>query len=128
MQAAQNGTLTDEMNPSAPGAEAGPGGTIAYLVQVETSEPGARIEANGEDVGKSPLTLKIYGDKDGTFHNFGSYDYVIKAYPVRPGQSVQTKVFRTGGWFMPEDKIPSKVYFDMSLNPATQTIDGNVKK
>ena len=108
--------------------ERGPDGTIAYLVSIETSEPGARIEANGEDVGKSPMTLKIFGDKDGTFHNFGSYHYVIKAYPVRQGQYLQTKVFRTGGWFTPEDKIPSRLYFDIGLEPATPTqyIDVNV--
>ncbi len=110
--------------------ERGPGGTIAYMVPVETSEPGARIEVNGDDVGKSPLTLKIFGDKDGTFHNFGSYQYVIKAYPVRPGQYVQTKVFRTGGWFTPEDRIPTRLYFDLSVEPtgATQKTDVNVKQ
>mgnify|MGYP007030110543 CR=1 FL=1 len=67
------------------------------------------------------MTLKIFGDKDGTFHNFGSYQYVIKAYPVRQGQYVQTKVFRTGGWFTSEDKIPSRIYFDMNLEPTTAT-------
>lgn len=101
--------------------ERGPDGTIAYMVQIETSEPNARIEVNGEDVGRSPMTLKIFGDKDGTFHNFGSYQYVIKAYPVRQGQYVQTKVFRTGGWFTSEDKIPSRIYFDMNLEPTTAT-------
>ncbi len=54
-----------------PDAERGPNGTIAYYVQVESSEPGVRIEANNDYVGKTPLTLKIFGDKDGTFHNFG---------------------------------------------------------
>jgi hypothetical protein len=24
----------------------------------------------------------------------------------------QTKEFRTGGWFTPEDMIPKKIYFD----------------
>jgi hypothetical protein len=103
---------------------------VAYLVAIETSEPGARIEAGGEDVGKSPMTLKIYGDKDGTFHNFGTYLYVIKAYPVRPGQYLQTKVFRTGGGGRPEDRIPTRLYFDVNLEPtrATQKIDVNVNK
>ena len=99
--------------------ERGPDGTIAYMVQVETSEPRARIEANGDYVGKSPTTLKIFGDKDGTFHNFGSYEYEVKAYPVRQGQYIQTKVFRTGGLFRPEDRIPSRLYFDMDAEPSS---------
>ena len=97
--------------------EKGPGGTIAYLVEVESSEPGARVEANNEYVGKTPLTLKIFGDKDGTFHNFGSYHYIITAYPLRPGQQPQTKDFRTGGWFTAEDRIPKKMFFDFGPVP-----------
>ena len=92
--------------------ERGPQGTIAYYVEIESSEPGARIEANDEYIGKTPTKLKIFGDKDGTFHNFGSYHYIITAHPVRPGQQPQTKDFRTGGWFSPEDRIPKKLFFD----------------
>lgn len=95
-----------------PKVEKGPNGTIAYLVEVESSEPGARIEANNDYVGKTPCTLKIFGDKDGTFHNFGSYHYTVVAYPVKPGQERQTKDFRTGGWFTAEDMIPKKIFFD----------------
>lgn len=93
--------------------ERGPNGTIAYYVQVESSEPGVRIEANNDYVGQAPLTLKIFGDKDGTFHNFGSYKYVIRALPTGTNQFVQTKVFDTGGWFTSEDRIPHRIYFDM---------------
>src|SRR5437764_724426 len=74
----------------------GPQGTIAYYVEVETSEPGVRIEANNDYVGNAPLRLKIFGDKDGTFHNFGSQDYLIKAFPNKTNQFVQTKAFATG--------------------------------
>ena len=97
--------------------EKGPGGTIAYLVEIESSESGARVEANNEEVGKTPMTLKIFGDKDGTFHNFGSYHYTITAYPVMAGQQSQTKDFRTGGWFTAEDKIPKKLFFDFGRVP-----------
>lgn len=100
--------------------EHGPQGTIAYLVQVETSEPGARIEAENNYIGLSPLTLKIFGDRDGTFHNFGSQEYVVKAYPVHPGQIVQQKAFRTGGWFQPEDKVPTRIYFDLDAGKPPQ--------
>ena len=100
--------------------ERGRDGTIAYYVQVETTEPGVRIEANGDYVGTTPLTLKIFADKDGTFHNFGSYEYVIRALPTKPGQHMQTKIYRTGKWFTPEDMVPKRIFFDMSV-PSSGT-------
>jgi hypothetical protein len=101
--------------------ERGPNGTIAFYVSVESTEPGVRIEANGDYIGNTPLKLKIFGDKDGTFHNFGSYDYIIKAYPPRPGQDPQAKYFRTGGWFTAEDMIPKRVFFDFGPPPEPKT-------
>jgi hypothetical protein len=106
-----------------PKPEKGEAGTIAYLVEVESSEAGARVEANNEYIGKTPTTMKIFGDKDGTFHNFGNYEYTITAYPVRAGQQPQTKKFRTGGWFTPEEKIPKKIFFDFGPVPETSTAD-----
>jgi len=97
-----------------PGVERGPHGTIAYYVSVEASPPGARIEANGEDIGTTPLTLKIFGDKDGTFHDFGSYYYVVRALPLTTNQFPQARYFRTGRWFTPEDMVPRQIYFDMN--------------
>src|SRR5437773_12416646 len=79
-----------------PGAERGPHGTMAYDVLIEASEPGARIEANGEFIGNAPVHLKIFGDPDGTFHDFGSYFYVVRAFPLVTNQYVQTRAFRTG--------------------------------
>jgi hypothetical protein len=104
-----------ETTPLPPGVEAGPNGTIAYDVLIEASEPGARIEANGENLGNTPLHLKIYGDKDGTFHNFGSYEYIINAFPLVTNQFLQSRIYRTGDIFMPEDKIPQRIFFDMSV-------------
>jgi hypothetical protein len=101
-----------------PGAEPGPHGTMAYYVKVEASEPGVRIQANGEDVGTAPLTLKIFGDTDGTFHDFGSYYYVVQALPLHTNQYVQTRYFRTGRHFSGEDYIPKSIYFDMNQPPA----------
>jgi hypothetical protein len=102
-----------------PQAEHGPSGTIAYLVEVDSSEPGTRIEANNDYIGKTPCTLKIFGDKDGTFHNFGSYHYIVTATPPKPGQQKQSKDFRTGGWFTPEDMIPKRIFFDFGPAPET---------
>lgn len=107
-------TLTGCVNtPIDPGAERGPQGTILYKVKVEASDPGAKIEVNGDYVGEAPCTLKIYGDPDGTFHNFGRYDYTIRAFPANSALHEKVKTFRTGGWFTPEDQIPKRIYFDM---------------
>jgi hypothetical protein len=90
---------------------------MAYLVSIEASEPGVRIEANNQSIGTAPVTLKIFGDPDGTFHDFGAYEYIIQAFPARTNQFVQTRVFRTGKMFEPEDRIPRQIYFDMNQPP-----------
>jgi hypothetical protein len=100
-----------------PGAEPGPHGTMAYDVLIEASAPGAKIEANGQIVGETPLHLKIFGDTDGTFHDFGSEVYVIRALPVTTNQYAQMSVFGTGRWFGPEDRVPERIYFDMNQKP-----------
>src|SRR3954466_8919747 len=102
-----------------PGAERGPHHTMAYDVLVEASAPGARIEATGQDVGEAPVHIKIFGDPDGTFHDFGSYYYVVKASPVTTNQFPQTRLFRTGHLMAGEDHIPSRIYFDMN-RPAPE--------
>lgn len=103
--------------PIPPGAERGPNGTIAYDVPIEASAPGARIEVNGSDVGNTPVTVKIFGDPDGTFHDFGSEDFVIRALPLSTNQYTQVRAFGTGHMFGPEDRIPSQIYFDMNQPP-----------
>src|SRR3954465_14799691 len=99
-----------------PGVEAGPHGTIAYDVTIEASAPGAHILANGQDIGVTPLHLKIFGDKDGTFHDFGSSYYVIEATPTTTNQFPQSRVFQTGHMMGPEDRIPQRIFFDMTQN------------
>ncbi len=81
------------------------------------------MEANGDYVGNTPLTLKIFGDKDGTFHNFGTDDYVIRVFPVKQGQHTQTRVFRTGRWFSQEDRIPTRLFFDLNQKSEGFSID-----
>lgn len=100
-----------------PGVEHGPHGTIAYDVSVEASPPGARIIANGADIGNTPVHLKIFGDKDGTFHDFGSYYYVVQALPLATNQFAQVRYFGTGRNFSHEDKIPQQIPFDMNQPP-----------
>jgi S1-C subfamily serine protease len=99
--------------------ERGPNGTIAYYIEVETSEPGIRIEADGELAGVSPLKVKVFGDRDGTFHHFKKAKYEIRAIPSRAGQFLQLKSYSTGGFFVPDDRIPSHLYFDMGTPADT---------
>jgi hypothetical protein len=87
---------------------------MAYQVSIEASDAGVKVYANGELMGETPFTLKVFGDPDGTFHNFGSDQYVLQALPTQTNQFAQVRVFHTGGLFMPEDKIPASVHFDMS--------------
>jgi hypothetical protein len=97
------------------GQERGPDGTVAYMIRIDSSLSGANIEADGEYVGKAPMVLRVFGDRDGTFHNFGSPEFVLRA--TLNGQE-EIKSFRTGGFFAPEDRIPSAVYFSFSGRAA----------
>src|SRR5579872_1196136 len=86
-----------------PGAERGPDHTMAYDVLVEASPPGARIRADGQDLGVTPVHLKIFGDPDGTLHDFGNPYYTVEAQPLTTNQFPQVRYFGTGHLFGPED-------------------------
>ena len=116
------GLLAGCATPIPPGAERGPHGTMAYLIPVETSEPGVTIMVNGQKAGTTPVTLKIFGDPDGTFHDFGSYEFVVQALPLHTNQYVQTRVFLTGKMFTPEDRIPDRIRFDLNQPPPPQPL------
>ncbi|MDB6108532.1 MAG: hypothetical protein JWR69_282 [Pedosphaera sp.] len=100
-----------------PGVERGPHNTMAYDVLVDASPPGARIRAEGRDLGITPVHLKIFGDPDGTFHDFGSPFYEVQAFPLATNQFPQARYFGTGHMFGPEDRIPQSIYFDMNQRP-----------
>jgi hypothetical protein len=108
--AALAGCAPQPHNPTAT-SERGPDGTIAYNVPVDSSEAGARIQVNGEFIGVTPMTLKIWGDRDGTFHNFGSYDFIIRAYPPGKDRRSVSKIYHTGAFMAQEDRIPEKILF-----------------
>lgn len=103
--------------------EKGPHGTVAHYIDITASQPGARIEVDHETVGNAPMKLKIFGDKDGTFHRFHSDQWVVRAYPTEPGNTVQVKTFRTAVPFGIEDTIPKSLFFD--FGPSTSKIQVN---
>ena len=106
-----------------PDPNAGPHGTIPYDVLIEATPPGARIEADGKILGETPLHITIFGDKDGTFHDFGSDYYIVRALPLATNQYPQMAMYGTGRWFGPEDKIPQQIFFDMN-RPPPQVVPG----
>lgn len=108
------GCASSTSSPKAAAPEKGLYGTIAYVIRIEASEPGTKIEVNHQAVGIAPLTVKVFGDRDGTFHNFGSDEYVVRGYPPKPEQFPQTKIFKTGAFGIKDDKIPDRIFFDFS--------------
>jgi hypothetical protein len=105
-------------DPNKPKPLRGPHGSWGHPVEVLTSTPGSKIEVNKEYIGDSPLTIVIYGERDGVFHR--DMDYMIRAYPVKPGQTLQWKFF-TGIEGGPRaERIPKKIYFDLNLERAPE--------
>jgi hypothetical protein len=109
--------------PSSSERERGPDGTVAYLVPIDSSEPGTRIEVNGESVGITPMTVKIFGDRDGTFHNFGSYEFVVRAFPPGVNRPAITKIYHTGALMAQEDRIPQRISFDCGPKMTAGEVD-----
>src|SRR5580700_5892476 len=62
------------------------------------------------------MNLKIFANRNGNFHDFGSSYYLIRAYPLAANQFQQSRVFWTGRHGTPKDKVPARIYFDMTQN------------
>jgi len=108
---------------TAPDSGKRPGGTVAYSVRVESSEPGVTIETNSVYAGKTPLQLKVLGGKDRTFHNFGSPQYLVRALPLNTNQFLQTQTFSTGDRSSPGARIPGLIFFNMNQKDGGFSID-----
>ena len=85
---AVTGLLAGCESPLPPGTERGPHNTIAYDVLIDASPPGARIEAEGNNLGNTPVHLKIFGDRDGKgfrpIHRFKAHRHAVeKVAPTR---------------------------------------------
>lgn len=104
-------------------SESGPGHTTAYYIKVESSVPGVTIETNRVVAGKTPLTLRVFGDVTGNFHNFGSPEFVVSALPSNTNEFAQAKVFKTGRNSLPGDRIPGFIFFNMTDRTGGLSID-----
>lgn len=108
---------------SGPDTESGPEHTVAYYVRVESSLPDVTIETNKVVAGKTPLTLKVFGDASGAFHDFGNPSFLVQAMPPSTNEFLQTKAFRTGKGSTAGDRIPGLIFFDMSQRSGGLMID-----
>ena len=72
---------------------------------IESVPPGARIEINNQYVGITPLRVDIPRLNS----EWDPISVMIIAYPVMPGQQVQTK------YISYDEPTPTHVFFDMSL-------------
>jgi hypothetical protein len=79
-----------------------------HQVEILSEPAGARIEVNDNYVGDTPLTITVATNL--------YLPTVIRALPIYAGQWTQTKVFGYG-LFTPSE-VPSRIFFDMRLEPA----------
>jgi hypothetical protein len=87
--------------------------------------PHARTRFHGLRYGKAAedcthQKLAPLGDRDGTFHNFGSYEFIVRAYPPDPERRPIAKVYKTGALMAPDDRIPERIYFDFGPKPPNR--------
>jgi hypothetical protein len=108
---------------STPKADKGPESTKAFYVQVQASREGVSIETNNVFAGKAPLVLRLMGDQDGTFHNFGAPEYVVRAVPETTNAFIPTQAFKTGDKSSPGDRIPGLIFLDMSNPSGSFSVD-----
>jgi len=104
-------------------AEKEPHGTKLFYIQIQASHEGVSIETNNVFAGKAPFTLGVLGNKGGTFHNFGSLEYVVRAVPAVTNGSWPTQAFKTGDGSTPGDRIPGMIFFDMDRPSASFSVD-----
>ena len=86
-----------------------------YVVEIISEPPGAKIEWDNEYIGEAPVKRVCTG-KVGVLVTM-----IIKAYPISPGQDVQTKILYGNS------PIPRKIYFDMRLKKVYPEIPIKVK-
>jgi len=102
-----------------PSIERGLYNTVAYTILIKSGEADTKIEANGNVVGVAPVTLKVFGDRDGTFHSFSSHEYTVHAYPRCPEQYPQSTL-ATSLMSACFGTPPTKMMFDGLMSRCTK--------
>lgn len=105
----------------------GCGGLTPFKVAIDSDPQGARIDVNGDYVGKTPTSYVVKGNADRSFN--GSWvqggEIVFTATPSSEQTNlyVQTKSFSPSAFFKQGDHIPENMFFDMHIKPE-DTING----
>ncbi|GEM_PF-5988409 len=95
------------------------------VVDIISKPSGARIEIQNDDIGKTPLKIKLRKFREKKEYTSGYYNdnwfynganagtfLTITAYPVKGGQYTQFKILDS------TVATPKRIFFDMNLMPA----------
>jgi hypothetical protein len=86
-------------------------------INIDSDPQGARIEMNGEDLGKTPTSITVKTNPEGEFLGSwaGAPGVAFTAFPPAgsTGLYKQTKAFQPNGFFRAGDRIPAKMFFDL---------------
>jgi hypothetical protein len=89
-------------------------------ISIESDPPGIRVEANGEDLGRTPTSYNARADKKGNFAGrWGDAPTVaFVAFPPQGAEGLykQTKVFNPSGFMEAGDRVPARIFFDLHQN------------
>lgn len=106
---------------------AGCGGLTPFKVAIDSDPQGARIDVNGDYVGKTPTSCVVRGNADRSFN--GSWvqgnDIVFTATPPHEQTNLyeQKKSFSPSAFFKQGDHIPENMFFDMHIKPDSSGND-----
>lgn len=96
-------------------------GLTPFNVAIDSDPQGARIDVNGDYIGKTPTSYVVKGNADRSFN--GSWvqggDIVFTASPPydQTNLYVQTKSFSPSAFFKQGDHIPENIFFDLHIKP-----------
>ncbi len=111
----------------APLSETSPATPTTMTIQIISEPPGARIEVNDDYIGNAPCSAQVRCDAEGRFWDSTH----IRAIPREDGYT-QMKFFSgyqsPRGQILRSDAVPSRIFFDMRLQPVPQDININVNE
>jgi hypothetical protein len=91
--------------------------TTSQTITIDSEPKGVRVEANGEDLGRTPTSYAVRANSRGDFAGaFGdSPSIVFVAFPPEGADGLykQTKVFSPSRFMEAGDRVPERIFFDM---------------
>jgi len=95
--------------------------SVSRTIQIDSEPAGVRVEMNGEDLGRTPTSYTVQANRKGDFAGSWAESPLIlfTAFPTEEGkgQYKQTKGFSPRAFMEKGDRVPAKIFFDMS-NPS----------